>query len=249
MMGGVRESWNRWARAEGAEIATAGRWRTIRDLDSGGPAAHLDGREVVSFASNDYFGLSQHPAVRAAAHEAIERWGTGAGSARLIAGSRPVHSELERELADWKDTERALLFPAGFAANLGVLSVVGGPDVTIISDQLNHASIIDGCRLARGDVRIYRHGDVAQVAQFLRDADRAVVVTDAVFSMDGDLAPLADLARLCAAHDALLIIDEAHAALGPELHGWARRSSASARCRRCSVPRAALSPARARWWI
>jgi 8-amino-7-oxononanoate synthase len=212
----VRVSWERWARAERAEIAAADRWRTIRELDSGGPVARIDGCEVVSFASNDYFALSQHPAVRAAAHEAIERWGTGAGSARLIAGSRPVHSELERELADWKGAERALLFPTGFAANLGVLSVVGGPDVTIISDQLNHASIIDGCRLARGEVWIYRHGDIGQVAQLLRDADRAVVVTDSVFSMDGDLAPLAELARLCAARDALLVIDEAHAALGPE---------------------------------
>ena len=92
----MRVSWERWARAERAEIAAADRWRTIRELDSGGPVARIDGCEVVSFASNDYFALSQHPAVRAAAHEAIERWGTGAGSARLIAGSRPVHSELER---------------------------------------------------------------------------------------------------------------------------------------------------------
>src|ERR1700750_1305988 len=211
----VRVSWDHWARAERAEIDAADQWRTIRELDSGAALARLDGCEVVSFASNDYFGLSQHPAVRAAAHEAIERWGTGAGSARLIAGSRPVHSDLDRELADGKGAERALLFPTGFAANLGILSVVGGPDVTIISDQLNHASIIDGCRLARGEVRIYRHGDTGQVAQLLRDADRAVVVTDSVFSMDGDLAPLAELARLCAARDALLVIDEAHPALGP----------------------------------
>lgn len=209
-------SWDHWALAEGAEIIAAGRWRTIRELDSSGPVVHLDGSEVVSFASNDYFGLSRHPVVRAAAHEAIECWGTGAGSARLIAGSRPVHAELERELADWKSADQALLFPTGFAANLGVLSVVGGPGVTIISDELNHASIIDGCRLARGTVRIYRHGDVGQVAQLLKDADRAVVVTDAVFSMDGDLAPVAELARLCAARDALLVVDEAHAALGPE---------------------------------
>ncbi len=138
----------------------------------------------------------------------------GQGPARR--GLSPVHSELERELADWKGAERALLFPTGFAANLGVLSVVGGPGVTIISDQMNHASIIDGCRLARGAVRIYRHGDIGQVAQLLKGADRAVVVTDTVFSMDGDLAPLAELARLCAARDALLVVDEAHAALGPE---------------------------------
>jgi len=212
----VPVSWDRWALAEGEDIVAADRWRTIRELDGGGPLVHVNGFEVVSFASNDYFGLSQHPAVRAAAHEAIDRWGTGAGSARLIAGSLPVHSELERELAAWKGTDRALLFPTGFAANLGVLSVVGGPGVTIISDQLNHASIIDGCRLARGAVRIYRHGDIGQVAQHLKDADRAVVVTDVVFSMDGDLAPLAELARLCVARDALLVVDEAHAALGPE---------------------------------
>src|ERR1700760_1630655 len=99
---------DRGAEAEGARIAAAGQWRTIRDLDSGGPVARIDGCEVVSFASNDYFGLSHHPAVRAAAHEAIGRWGTGAGSARLTAGSRPVHSDLERELADWKGAERAL---------------------------------------------------------------------------------------------------------------------------------------------
>lgn len=208
-------SWDRWALAEREAMITADRWRTIRELDRGGPVVQAEGDEVISFASNDYFGLSQHPAVRAAAHEAIERWGTGAGSARLIAGSRPVHSELERELADWKGAERALLFPTGFAANLGVLSVLGGPGVTIISDQLNHASIIDGCRLARGTARIYRHRDIGQVAEFLNGADRAVVVTDAVFSMDGDLAPLAELARLCAARDALLVIDEAHAAIGP----------------------------------
>jgi 8-amino-7-oxononanoate synthase len=210
-------SWDRWALDQRAAITAAGRWRTIRELDGTGPVIRVDGGEVISFASNDYFGLSQHPAVRAAAHEAIERWGTGAGSARLIAGSRPVHSELEQELADWKGTERALLFPTGFAANLGVLSVVGGPGVTIISDQMNHASIIDGCRLACGAVQVYRHGDIGQVARLLAGADRAVVVTDTVFSMDGDLAPLAELARLCAARDALLVVDEAHAALGPEL--------------------------------
>ena len=209
-------SWECWALAEVAAIAGAGRWRTIRDLDGSGPVIAAAGHEVISFASNDYFGLSQHPAVRAAAHQAIDRWGTGAGSARLIAGSRPVHGELEREIADWKHTERALLFPTGFAANLGVLTALGGQSVTIISDQLNHASIIDGCRLARGVVRIYPHGDIAQAAELLNGAGRAIVVTDTVFSMDGDLAPVDDLARLCAARDALLVLDEAHAALAPE---------------------------------
>src|SRR5260370_18214666 len=107
---GVPVSWDRWALAERAAITAAGRWRTIRELDSSGPVVQADGGEIVSFASNHYFRLSPHPAVRAAAHEAIERWGAGAGSARLIAGSRPVHSELERELAEWEGAERALLF-------------------------------------------------------------------------------------------------------------------------------------------
>jgi 8-amino-7-oxononanoate synthase len=211
----VPVSWPSWAGAEQEAITVAGRWRTIRTLDGGGPVIAVDGGEVISFASNDYLGLSRHPAVRAAAHEAIERWGTGAGSARLVAGSRPVHCELEHEIAEWKRAERALLFPTGYAANLGVLSVAGGPGVTIISDQLNHASIVDGCRLARGEVRIYRHGDAGHAAELLKRAGRAVVVTDAVFSMDGDAAPVAELARLCAAHDALLVLDEAHAVLGP----------------------------------
>ena len=157
----MRVSWDQWARAERAGIAAADRWRTIRELDSGGPVARIDGCEIVSFASNDYFGLSQHPAVRAAAHEAIERWGAGAGSARLIAGSRPVHYELERILANWKSTERALLFPTGFAANLGVLDAFGDRGVRIFSDPLNHASIIDGARLSRAEVAVYRHRDVA----------------------------------------------------------------------------------------
>ena len=111
----------------------------------------------MSFASNDYLGLTAHPAVIAAAHDALDRWGTGAGSARLIVGSRPIHGELERELATWKGTERSALFPTGFAANLGVLTTFGTAGVLVCSDELNHASIIDGCRLARADVAVYRH--------------------------------------------------------------------------------------------
>ena len=192
-----------------------------RDLDASGPEGKLapDGRPVVSFASNDYLGLTQHPAVIAAAHTALDRWGAGSGSARLIVGSRPVHSELEQALAAWKHTEAAVCFPTGFAANLGTLTTFGDPEVLICSDELNHASIIDGARLARADVAIYRHADVAHVDALLRDAqcERAIVVTDTVFSMDGDVAPLADLVEVCARRGALLVLDEAHAVLGPEL--------------------------------
>src|SRR5207253_8941068 len=109
------------------------------DLDAAGPAGMLGDRQVVSFASNDYLGLTQHPAVVAAARDALQRWGAGSGAARLIVGSRPVHSELEGELAAWKGAERALVFPTGFAANLGVLPTFGGPDVLVCSDELNHA--------------------------------------------------------------------------------------------------------------
>jgi 8-amino-7-oxononanoate synthase len=210
-------SWRGWAESEVARIQAADRWRTIRTLDGGGPRFVLDGTPVVSFASNDYLGLSQHPAVVAAAHEALDRYGAGSGSSRLIVGARPSHVALESALADWKGSERSLLFPTGFAANLGVLSVFGGPGVTVCSDELNHASIIDGCRLSRAEVAIYRHGDLDHLAKLLADAERAIVVSDTVFSMDGDVADVDQLAALCAAHGALLVLDEAHAVFGPSV--------------------------------
>jgi 8-amino-7-oxononanoate synthase len=204
-------SWDEWVDGESHAIRATGRWREVRDHDGPPP---------VSFASNDYLGLTRHPAVVAAACDALERWGTGSGSARLVAGSRPVHSELEVELADWKGTEAAVLFPTGYAANLGVLDALGVPDVTVFSDQRNHASIIDGCRMARADVEVYRHGDVDQLAAMLDCAcgkeRRLLVVTDTVFSMDGDVAPVDDLVEVCARRGALLVLDEAHAVLGPD---------------------------------
>jgi 7-keto-8-aminopelargonate synthetase-like enzyme len=126
-----------------------------------------------------------------------------------------VHSALEAALADWKGMPRALVFPTGFAANLGVLTTFVGTGTTVVSDELNHASIVDGCRLSRGRVAVYRHGDVDHAAQLVREAERAVVVTDTVFSMDGDVSPVAALADVCARHRALLVLDEAHAVLGP----------------------------------
>ncbi|HEX5265141.1 MAG TPA: 8-amino-7-oxononanoate synthase [Acidimicrobiales bacterium] len=213
-------SWARWADEQLAAVRAAGRWREPRDFDALGPAGRLQGHagDVVSFASNDYLGLTAHPAVRQAAADALDRWGAGSGSARLIVGSRPVHRELEVELADWKGTEEAVVFPTGFSANLGVLGVVGGPGVTICSDELNHASIIDGCRLARAEVAVYRHADVDDLERLMAQAPGpVVVVTDTVFSMDGDVAPLAEIGPRCAARDALLVVDEAHAVLGPEL--------------------------------
>ena len=212
-------TWDAWATGEARAIRASGRWRAPRDLDGRGPQTTIagDGRPVVSFASNDYLGLTAHPGVIAAAHDALERWGAGAGSARLIVGSRPVHSELERELAEWKSSARAALFPTGFAANLGVLTTFGAAGVLICSDELNHASIIDGCRLAAADVVVYRHRDLDHLRALLgeRGARRALVVSDTVFSMDGDTADVSALVELCARERALLVLDEAHAVLGP----------------------------------
>ncbi|MCJ7672379.1 MAG: 8-amino-7-oxononanoate synthase [Acidimicrobiia bacterium] len=213
-------TWHEWAERQATTIRAAGRWRAPRDLDGDGTAGTLapDDRPVVSFASNDYLGLTRHPAVVAAAHAALDQWGAGSGSARLIVGSRPVHTDLERALADWKDTERSVLFPTGFAANLGVLTTFGGPDVLIVSDELNHASIIDGCRLARSETAVAGHADPDHVDALLAGAGtrRCIVVSDVVFSMDGDVAPVHDLVSVCERRGALLVLDEAHAVLGPE---------------------------------
>jgi 8-amino-7-oxononanoate synthase len=209
-------NWLDWAEEQLDGIRAAGQWRRPRRFDAAGPVGELDGRTVVSFASNDYLGLSQHPAVVAAAHAALDRWGAGSGAARLIVGSRPIHHDLEVALAAWKHTEAAVLFPTGFAANLGVLSTLG-PGALLLSDELNHASIIDGTRLARTEVRVYRHADPAHVDELLAGhGGPAIVVTDTVFSMDGDLAPVEKLAEVCADRGALLVLDEAHAVLGPD---------------------------------
>ena len=209
-------TWSEWVRAQNEDTRRLGRWRTARDLDAFGPVGTVSGRPVVSFASNDYLGLTTHPLVIAAAREALARWGTGSGSARLIVGSRPVHSALEREIGDWKRCESAVLFPNGFATNLGVLSAFGTEETLICSDELNHASIVDGCRLSRARVSTYPHCDMSALDAMLGRAGRAIVVSDSVFSMDGDAAPIDDLIELTRKHGALLVLDEAHAVLGPD---------------------------------
>jgi 8-amino-7-oxononanoate synthase len=204
--------WGTWTTGVLDGVRAAGRWRQVRTLDGAGP--HLvdgDGRPVTSFASNDYLGLSQHPAAVAAGHAALDRWGCGAGSARLIVGARPAHADLEAALADWRGTDAALVCPTGFQANLAVLATLG-TGARIVSDELNHASIIDGARLARTEVCVYRHGDVDHAASLVASAPgRCLVVSDTVFSMDGDVAPVAALSGVCARHGALLVLDDAHA--------------------------------------
>jgi 7-keto-8-aminopelargonate synthetase-like enzyme len=143
--------------------------------------------------------------------------GVGAGASRLVTGSRLVHKELEEEVASWKGTERSVLFPTGYQANIGLLGSLGEDDVLICSDELNHASIIDGCRLSRARVEVYRHLDIEHLDSILSGwRGMAMIVSDLVFSMDGDTAPVAELAALCRRYDALLVLDEAHHVIGPD---------------------------------
>ena len=213
-------AWSRWAEEQIDAIHAAGQWRSPRNFDAAGPGGVLtiSQQQVVSFASNDYLGLSQHPAVRSAAIDAIGRWGAGSGASRLVVGSRPVHHDLETALAAWRGTEAAVVFPTGFAANLGVLSTFAGPGVHLFSDSLNHASIVDGCRLARANgatVHILEHLDLDALEHGLGavDGQRSIVVTDVAFSMDGDVADVDALITICARHGAMLVLDEAHSVL------------------------------------
>ena len=189
--------------------------RRLRPLDGGiGPRVVIDGRSVIQLCSNDYLGLAAHPAVTRAAAEAALQYGAGAGSARLIVGTSAPHAALERDIAELKQTEAAVVLSSGYHANAGVLPILAGAEDVIFSDGLNHASLIDGCRLSRAAVRVYRHADADHLDRLLRDADgfrHRLIVTETVFGMDGDLAPLADLVALARRHDAWIVVDEAHA--------------------------------------
>ncbi len=198
-----------------AEVKESGLYRRLRAVEGAQDAAIiLEGQEVLLFSSNNYLGLANHPALKLAAQEAIERYGCGSGASRLISGSMAVHHELEHRLAALKKTEAALVFPTGYHANIGVLAALMGPDDTILSDSLNHASIIDGCRLSRADTRVYRHADTEHLGELLKACPatgQRLIVTDSVFSMDGDLAPLAEIVALARQYDTWVMVDEAHA--------------------------------------
>jgi 8-amino-7-oxononanoate synthase len=175
----------------------------------------VDGHWLSLFSSNDYLGLSAHPMVKEAIMETAKEWGMGPRGAALICGYTPQHEALEQELALLKGTESALLFPTGFQANLGLLSALGGKDTAFFSDALNHASIIDGIRLSKSPVHVYRHGDMEHLRELIRreNVDCPIIVTDALFSMEGTLAPLEELVRIKEETGALLIVDEAHSTL------------------------------------
>jgi 8-amino-7-oxononanoate synthase len=196
------------------ELKGLGLYRRTR-LVSGpqGPNVVLDGRPVLLLCSNNYLGLADHPKVQEAAADAAMRWGVGAGASRLVSGTMTVHSRLEQKLAAFKGTETALLFGSGYLANLGVVGALARAGEVVFSDELNHASIIDGCRLSRAEVFVYGHNDVEHLAWGLAQAGprAALIVTESVFSMDGDVAPLEEICELARRHDVRVVVDEAHA--------------------------------------
>jgi glycine C-acetyltransferase/8-amino-7-oxononanoate synthase len=202
------------------ELEALGLHRRTR-LISGpqGPHVLLDGNPVLLLCSNNYLGLADHPRVREAAADAAMRWGVGAGASRLVSGTMTIHRRLEKRLAAFKGREAALLFGSGYLANAGTIAALARPGEVIFSDALNHASIIDGCRLSRAEVFVYDHSDLEHLAWGIGQADGrgALIVTDSVFSMDGDVAPLAELVELAHRHRIRLLVDEAHATgtLGP----------------------------------
>ena len=189
--------------------------RTLRRVEGEqGPWVSVDGRKVLLLSSNNYLGLANHPKVKIAAAAAIDRYGVGAGAARLISGNTPLHEELEHRLAQFKGTEAALLFSSGYLANLGLPAALLQAGDLVVADRLCHASLIDGCRLARATFRVYPHRDTDRLKRLLarRRADqRVLIVTDGVFSMDGDIAPLPEIVALAKRYGAMVLLDDAHA--------------------------------------
>jgi 8-amino-7-oxononanoate synthase len=179
-----------------------------------GPRVTISGKSLLLMCSNDYLGLSKHPSLREAAHRAMDRYGSGSGASRLVSGTSPLHLELEERVAGFKETEAAILFNSGYAANTGIIPALAGEGDVILSDGLNHASIIDGCRLSRAKVFVYRHRDMSHLEDLLKkngSTGRRLIITDSVFSMDGDIAPLPDLVMLSEKYGSLLMVDDAHA--------------------------------------
>jgi 8-amino-7-oxononanoate synthase len=195
-------------------LERAGLYRSLRRIESDvGPEAIVEGRRVLNFCSNNYLGLAGHPALREAAKAAIDRYGCGSGASRLISGNLALYEELEAKIASFKGTAAALVFNSGFQANVGLIPALAGEGDTIFSDELNHASIIDGCRLSRARVVVYRHLDLGQLEDGLRRAPpgKKLIVTETIFSMDGDEAPLGEIVELAERFGAHVMVDEAHA--------------------------------------
>jgi 8-amino-7-oxononanoate synthase len=226
----IPDSFLRFYEAQVCRFRQQGLYRTLRVVEGPiGPTMEIDGRSLIQFSSNDYLGMAAHPRVKAEAGEALARLGTGMGASRLISGNHQLHALLEQELARFKETESALIFSSGYLTHIGTIPALVGEDDLIFSDALNHASLVDACRLSPARVEIYPHRQIDSIETRLnkkppRSGARILIVTDGVFSMDGDLAPLPELIRLSERTEALILVDDAHATgvLGPNGEGSAR---------------------------
>jgi glycine C-acetyltransferase len=178
------------------------------------PVCTFDGKEVINLSSNNYLGLTTHPKLRRAAIDATRKWGVGSGAVRSIAGTMKIHMDLEEQIARFKGTEACVVFQSGFAANAGTVSAILGKDDLIISDELNHASIIDGCRLSKAAIKVFQHRDLADCERILQETKdwpgKKLLITDGVFSMEGDIAPLPQLCDLAEKYNCIMMIDDAH---------------------------------------
>ena len=197
------------------EFKLAGSYFRLRELESAcEPVSRVDGKEVINLASNNYLGLANHPKLKEAALDAIRKYGAGSGAVRTITGTMDIHMKLERRIAAFKHTEACVVFQSGFTANAGTVSSILTPEDHIISDELNHASIIDGCRLSRAKIHVFRHRDVVHAAEVLEGLKNVpghkLLITDGVFSMDGDIGPLDNLTALAEHYDAIMMVDDAH---------------------------------------
>jgi glycine C-acetyltransferase len=197
------------------EFKRTGSYFRLRELESAcEPVSRVDGKEVINLASNNYLGLANHPKLKEAAIEAIRKYGAGSGAVRTITGTMDLHMKLERRIAAFKHTEACVVFQSGFTANAGTVSSILTPTDHIISDELNHASIIDGCRLSRAKIHVFRHRDVAHAAEILESLKdtpgHKLLITDGVFSMDGDIGPLDKLTELAERYGAIMMVDDAH---------------------------------------
>src|SRR3990167_6305865 len=198
-----------------SELKREGLYRELKIIEGGqGARVRVKGREVILLSSNNYLGLASHPELKKAAALALEKYGCGSGASRLISGSMELHKELEQKIASFKKTESAILFNSGYTANIGVISSICGRGDIILSDRLNHASIVDGCLLSGAKLKRYPHKDIDAIERFLRIGSafkKRLIVTDGVFSMDGDIAPLREIVRIAKRYSAILMVDDAHA--------------------------------------
>ncbi|MFA5839524.1 MAG: 8-amino-7-oxononanoate synthase [Candidatus Margulisiibacteriota bacterium] len=197
-----------------AALKQANLYRSLKTIEKiEGSKIVIDGKELVNFCSNDYLGLSQHPKVKERAIEAIKEFGTGSRASRLVCGNTILHEQLEKKIAQFKGRESAIVFPTGYMANVGTITSLVGENDTIIIDRLNHASIIDACRLAKAKLQVYGHRDIVTLEAILKRSAKfakRLIVTDSLFSMDGDIAPLPDIIKLAKEYNAITMIDEAH---------------------------------------